>query len=155
MEEDEEYEMLEVQEEEEHAAAPLQPTSAGSVSDGESPNKSFKSNSSTGSPDKDEKSLLKSLVTPKSSHAVVVSAAATPIVEEKKILNALSTASGSKFVSVTTTPQTPTAAAAAALQKKGITMKKTTPTTPLSGSGVKASLASVAQKTTPGKRYST
>lgn len=101
MEEDEEYEMLEVQEEEEGPAA-NGGQSAESGSEGDSPNKS---NSHSGS------SAEK---------------------EEKKTIRASgeSAASGKILNTVTGTPRTSlnsSASQAAALQMKGITMKKTTP----------------------------
>ncbi|XP_017027170.1 titin [Drosophila kikkawai] len=111
MDEVEEYEMLEVQEQEEEEEHPDnipfgQPAnSTGSASsDGESPTKSH----GTSSPEKEERLPTKPIVdTPR------------PAFEEKKLLNTLAN----------NTPRATTnssvSAAAAVLQKKGITVKKT------------------------------
>lgn len=117
MEEDEEYEMLEVQEEEDNTG---QAHNSGE-SDGESPNKS---NSSTGSPEKAEKPLTKTLArsqtTPTSTtHQQQSELQQTP---STKLLNSM--AGTTPKSNSMPTPQTPSATAAA-LQKKGITMKKT------------------------------
>lgn len=122
MDEVEEYEMLEVQEpeEEEEGQNFGQPAnSTGSASsDGESPTKSH----STGSPDKEERVYSKPNVdTPR------------PTFEEKKLLNTMANntprASSNNSVSV---------AAAAVLQKKGITVKK-----------APSSVTAAVQKSTP------
>ncbi|XP_017045075.1 uncharacterized protein LOC108090754 [Drosophila ficusphila] len=107
LDEVEEYEMLEVQEPEEdddvhHDGQPANSTGSAS-SDGESPTKSH----STGSPEKDERVYSRPNVdTPR------------PAFEEKKLLNTLAN----------NTPRSTTSnslsAAAAVLQKKGITVKK-------------------------------
>ncbi|XP_030387032.1 probable serine/threonine-protein kinase nek3 [Scaptodrosophila lebanonensis] len=111
MEEVEEFEMLEVQdqeEDEENAAMPfMQPAnSTGSASsDGESPGKSH----SSGSPDKEDKSSYTktNVDTPR------------PVFEEKKLLNTMAQSN------TRASPHTSVSVAAAALQKKGITVKKT------------------------------
>ncbi|XP_017105994.1 uncharacterized protein Map60 [Drosophila bipectinata] len=122
MDEVEEYEMLEVQEQEEdeegqNFGQPANSTGSAS-SDGESPTKSH----STGSPDKEERVYSKPIVdTPR------------PTFEEKKLLNTMANntprASTNNSVSV---------AAAAVLQKKGITVKK-----------APSSVAAAVQKSTP------
>ncbi|EDV58235.1 uncharacterized protein LOC6541951 [Drosophila erecta] len=105
MDEVEEYEMLEVQEPEDEDDAHQYGQHANSTgsasSDGESPTKSH----STGSPEKDERVYAKPNVdTPR------------PAIEEKKLLNTLAN----------NTPRSSSlSAAAAVLQKKGITVKKT------------------------------
>ncbi|XP_034141366.1 uncharacterized protein LOC117592020 isoform X2 [Drosophila guanche] len=116
----EEFEMLEVQEPEDDEDAHQfgQPTnSTGSASsDGESPSKSH----STGSPEKEEKVYSKgSIDTPR------------PAFEEKKLLNTMANNTPRA------TTNNPVSMAAAVLQKKGITVKKT----PVS--------AGAAQKMTP------
>lgn len=105
MEEDEEYEMLEVQEDED---GPGHPANSGE-SDNESP---MKSNSSTGSPEKDEKPLIKTMTRSQKS----------PIDSGSSHNTRNTTPKGNNQL---TSPQTPNSATAAALQKKGITMKKT------------------------------
>ncbi|XP_014102119.2 mucin-21 [Bactrocera oleae] len=124
MEEDEEYEMLEVQEEDESTAAQGKGTAA--TSDGESPSKSIKSSGSNETtPEKEEKPLIK----PQAKlSAANQSKSSSPAAEEKKVLNSL--AHSSRPSSNTTSNSTPTsnasaAATVAALHKKGITMKKT------------------------------
>ncbi|XP_065370399.1 uncharacterized protein Map60 isoform X1 [Calliphora vicina] len=116
IEEDEEYEMLEVQEEEDNGQ---QGHSGESASEGESP---AKSNSSTASPEKEEKPVAKAVTrqqtTPTSN--AHHQGEKTP---STKLLNTLA-ANTPKSNSNMATPQTPSATAAA-LQKKGITMKKT------------------------------
>ncbi|BFG05199.1 uncharacterized protein DMAD_03990 [Drosophila madeirensis] len=116
----EEFEMLEVQEPEDDDDAHQfgQPTnSTGSASsDGESPSKSH----STGSPEKEEKVYSKANIdTPR------------PAFEEKKLLNTMANNTPRA------TTNNPVSMAAAVLQKKGITVKKT----PVS--------AGAAQKITP------
>ncbi|XP_036333625.1 mucin-17 isoform X1 [Rhagoletis pomonella] len=131
MEEDEEYEMLEVQEEEEPVAP--QGKIPPATSDGESPSKSMKSGGSPETtPEKDEKPLAK--VPAKSTKATVASAtpapkkASSPASEEKKVLNTLAPSTRTALnTGGNSSPalNTSTAATAAALHKKGITMKKT------------------------------
>ncbi|KAI8123672.1 hypothetical protein FF38_09806 [Lucilia cuprina] len=123
MEEDEEYEMLEVQEDEDNGQAGH---SGESASEGESP---AKSNCSTASPEKEDKPVAKTLnrqqTTPTSNahHQQQQQADKTP---STKLLNTLAAAANTpKSNTNMATPQTPSATAAA-LQKKGITMKKTT-----------------------------
>ncbi|KAM7342372.1 microtubule-associated protein 60 isoform 2-T2 [Cochliomyia hominivorax] len=116
MEEDEEYEMLEVQEEEDNG----QPGHSGeSASEGESP---IKTHNNTASPEKEDKPVAKTLsrqqTTPTSNaHHQDHKTPST------KLLNSLA-ANTPKNSTTMATPQTPSATAAA-LQKKGITMKKT------------------------------
>lgn len=129
MEEDEEYEMLEVQEEEETTTAQGKMSSA--ASDGESPSKSSGSNETT--PEKEEKPLIK-LQT--KSNAANQRKSSSPAADEKKLLNSL--APSSRPVSNATSNSTSTsnasaAAAVAALHKKGITMKKTSSSVASSG----------------------
>ncbi|XP_033254533.1 uncharacterized protein LOC117194007 [Drosophila miranda] len=126
MDDVEEYEMLEgqEQEEEDESSAHLPTNSTGSASsDGESPGKSH----STGSPKKDEKVYSKTIIdTPR------------PAFEEKKLLNTMANNTPRA------TTNNPVSMAAAVLQKKGITVKKTpsstgaalksTPTQPQSNS---------------------
>ncbi|XP_013105412.2 uncharacterized protein LOC106085639 [Stomoxys calcitrans] len=115
MEEDEEYEMLEVQEEEDGTAGHNQTGESGS--EGESPNKS---NKYAGSPDKPEekpvaKPMTRTQTTPTSGGENKPSAA--------KLLNSMAGTGATKPLNATA--QQSNSATAAALQKKGITMKKT------------------------------
>ncbi|XP_067627415.1 mucin-21 [Eurosta solidaginis] len=142
MEEDEEYEMLEVQEEEE--STPVQAKAATATSDGESPTKSMKSAGSTDtSPEKEEKPLVKTQAKANSAAAISASSSKTvsPAAEEKKLLNSVAAsrpsanstpmataASHAVTVSASAT-NAATAATAAALHKKGITMKKASAST--------------------------
>ncbi|XP_017066586.1 uncharacterized protein LOC108104813 [Drosophila eugracilis] len=126
MDEVEEYEMLEVQEPEDDEEGQQygQPAnSTGSASsDGESPTKSH----STGSPEKDERVYSKPNVdTPR------------PPFEEKKLLNTLANNAPRSTTNSTLS------AAAAVLQKKGITVKKTP------GSGAGAALKSTTAQQAP------
>ncbi|XP_053967352.1 uncharacterized protein LOC128868837 [Anastrepha ludens] len=125
MEEDEEYEMLEVQEEEEPAAAQGK---LPSTSDGESPSKGVKSGGSNETtPEKEAKPLLKTAVK-SAATATTSNKASCPAAEEKKLLNSLAPSSRPTLnagVNSTPTSNASTAATAAALHKKGITMKKT------------------------------
>lgn len=114
MEEDEEYEMLEVQEEEDNG----QPGHSGeSASEGESP---VKSHSMTASPDKEDKPVAKTLNRQQTTPTSNAQEHKTP---STKVLNSLVANTPTNKTSMGT-PQTPSATAAA-LQKKGITMKKT------------------------------
>lgn len=111
MEEDEEYEMLEVQEEEEGGAGGHAGQSGESGSEAESPNKSH---NSVASSERDDKPAAKTMAKPQTTPGENTNAA--------KLLNSM--AGTPKSSSNASTPQTPSATAAA-LQKKGITMKKT------------------------------
>ncbi|XP_011180870.2 uncharacterized protein LOC105211229 [Zeugodacus cucurbitae] len=123
MEEDEEYEMLEVQEEEEPTAGQGKNSSA--TSDGESPSKSMKSGGSNETtPEKEEKVLVKSQTKANTANQ---SKSSSPAAEEKKLLNSQAPSRPAHNTSLNSTPTANASAAAtvAALHKKGITMKKT------------------------------
>lgn len=141
MEEDEEYEMLEVQEEEDGGGHQGSHNSGESGSEAESPNKSNQSYNTTTSPDKSEeqkplnnKSVAnKQQTTPTSSSSpgsgsenIRPNAGAAA-----KLLNSMATVPTTK-PNVATTP---TSVTAAALQKKGITMKKTSAVSPANQQG--------------------
>lgn len=121
MEDDEEYEMLEVQEDEEGAGREGQ---SGDSSSEESPNKS---NSYTASPEKQEdkpvaKVAGKQQTTPSNTGENKTTSTA-------KLLNSMAGTTTPAPKPTPTAQQTPSATAAA-LQKKGITMKKTTVSSP-------------------------
>ncbi|EDX06366.1 uncharacterized protein LOC6733735 [Drosophila simulans] len=131
MDEVEEYEMLEVQEPEDeddaHQYGQHTNSTGSASSDGESPTKSH----STGSPEKDERLAYAkpNVDTPR------------PAIEEKKLLNTLAN----------NTPRNSSlSAAAAVLQKKGITVKKT----PSSAAGVAPKPAIGQQAPASGQRSS-
>lgn len=117
MEEDEEYEMLEVQEDEDNNGHQQQ--SGESASEGESP---VKSSNTSISPEKEDKTVAKTMTRQQAAAAGNAQQAErkTP---STKLLNTL--ANTPKSNTSMGTPQTPSVTAAA-LQKKGITMKKTT-----------------------------
>ncbi|GBP10106.1 hypothetical protein EVAR_101491_1 [Eumeta japonica] len=116
MEEDEEYEMLEVQEEEDNG----QPNQSGeSASEAESPTKLHVSNTS----DKEDTTLTK-LTARQQATPTNNAQSGDQKTHSTKLLNSLATNSPKCNVN-TSSPQT-SSATAAALQKKGITMKKTT-----------------------------
>ncbi|XP_030554721.1 WW domain-containing adapter protein with coiled-coil [Drosophila novamexicana] len=139
MEEVEEYEMLEVQEQEEDdddSSATTtrqqygQPTnSTGSASsDGDSPTKS--NSTGGGTPEKEDKPYAKPIVdTPR------------PAFEEKKLLNTM--ANNNPQRSQTNSQANAVSVAAAALQKKGITLKKTPSS---AAAGHKSTAAATAQQ---------
>ncbi|XP_075168205.1 microtubule-associated protein 60 [Haematobia irritans] len=120
MEEDEEYEMLEVQEEDEGGAGQQQAQSGESGSEGESPNKSNKYSESPEKPEEkpQPKAMGRSQTTPTSAGENKTSNTSTA-----KLLNSMAGTAMTKSIGATV-QQTPSATAAA-LQKKGITMKKT------------------------------
>uniref|UniRef100_A0A1A9WSG3 MADF domain-containing protein n=1 Tax=Glossina brevipalpis TaxID=37001 RepID=A0A1A9WSG3_9MUSC len=110
LEEDEEYEMLEVQEEEEPSAPPTNSNESGSEIEN-----AMKLNSSLTSPEKEDKSLMKSL------NRNANASAQSEQIQSTKLLNSMAsnvprTSLASSKISAST---------AAALQKKGVTMKKT------------------------------
>ncbi|XP_073811540.1 microtubule-associated protein 60 [Musca autumnalis] len=139
MEEDEEYEMLEVQEEEDGGGHQGAHNSGESGSEAESPNKSNQSYNTTTSPDKseDQKPLNNKSVTNKQQ--TTPTSSSSPGSENirpnagagAKLLNSMATVPTTK-PNVATTP---TSVTAAALQKKGITMKKTSAVTPANQQG--------------------
>lgn len=117
MEEDEEYEMLEVQEDEDNG----QPGQSGeSASEGESPTKLHLSK-------EDDKPVTK-IMTRQLTTAITSTHQVDQKINSTKLLNTLATNSPKSNVN-TSSQQTPSGTAAA-LQKKGITMKKTTANQP-------------------------
>ncbi|XP_061402083.1 ras-interacting protein RIP3 [Musca vetustissima] len=127
MEEDEQYEMLEVQEEEDGGGEQHGQHSGESGSEAESPNKSSQSYGT--SPDKQEeqkpqinlKNAPKQQTTPTTTSSSPGSENIRPNSGAAKLLNSMATVNSAKPNIATT----PTSVTAAALQKKGITMKKT------------------------------
>uniref|UniRef100_A0A1A9V2K8 MADF domain-containing protein n=1 Tax=Glossina austeni TaxID=7395 RepID=A0A1A9V2K8_GLOAU len=139
LEEDEEYEMLEVQEEEETSAPPV--TSNESGSEMENP---LKSSNFVTSPDKEDKPLMKSVT------RNAIASAQSDQIHSTKLLNSM--ASNVPRTNLTNTSKV-SASTAAALQKKGVTMKKTQIATGNQGQTINnRSFTHVSTKSVPGSR---
>lgn len=132
MEEDEEYEMLEVQEEEDGGGQPGH-HSGESGSEAESPNKSSQSYSTSPEKQEEQKQTSKNVSKPQTTPSTSSSPGSENIRPNTgaKLLNSMATVTTTK----PNVPTTPTSVTAAALQKKGITMKKTSGVSPANQQG--------------------
>uniref|UniRef100_A0A1I8MQY0 MADF domain-containing protein n=1 Tax=Musca domestica TaxID=7370 RepID=A0A1I8MQY0_MUSDO len=132
MEEDEEYEMLEVQEEEDGGGQPGH-HSGESGSEAESPNKSSQNYSTSPEKQEEQKQTTKNVSKPQTTPSTSSSPGSENIRPNTgaKLLNSMATVTTTK----PNVPTTPTSVTAAALQKKGITMKKTSGVSPANQQG--------------------